>query len=162
MPLEHAREDTDRIGLAPLRGEARGPGPTLVEPGLDIGLGERDDAPGGGPQKVGVPIVDLMTGMYAAQAVLAALYRREKTGQGRLIDMALYDCGVMITGWMFGVVWIGGAGDSMRTSGGGALTCGGGGTGESSGGGGGSSGGGGGSSSTSNVLRSSAAFFTTL
>ena len=40
--------------------------------------GERDDAPGGGPQKVGVPIVDLMTGMYAAVAILAAVARRAR------------------------------------------------------------------------------------
>ena len=46
--------------------------------------GERDDEPGGGPQKVGVPIVDIMTGMYAAVAVLAALARRDETGQGRV------------------------------------------------------------------------------
>ena len=45
--------------------------------GLMSVTGERDDKPGGGPQKVGVPIVDLMTGMYAAVAVLAALARRE-------------------------------------------------------------------------------------
>ncbi len=40
-----------------------------------------------------------MTGMYAAQAVLAALLRRERTGKGRLIEMALYDCGLMVTGY---------------------------------------------------------------
>lgn len=51
------------------------------------------------PLKFGVAVVDLMTGMYSAQAVLAALFRREKTGKGRLIEMALYDCGLMITGY---------------------------------------------------------------
>ena len=45
--------------------------------GLMSVTGERDDSPGGGPQKVGIPIVDLMTGMYAAVAVLAALARRD-------------------------------------------------------------------------------------
>lgn len=44
-------------------------------------------------------VVDLMTGMYAAQAILAALFRRGKTGKGRLIEMALYDCGLMIAGY---------------------------------------------------------------
>ena len=53
--------------------------------------GERDDVPGGGPQKVGVPIVDLMTGMYAAVAVLAAVARRAETGQGETIDLAMLD-----------------------------------------------------------------------
>ncbi|HEY8611749.1 MAG TPA: CaiB/BaiF CoA-transferase family protein [Roseomonas sp.] len=59
--------------------------------GLMSITGERDDAPGGGPQKVGVPIVDLMTGMYAAVAVLAALARRNETGVGETIDLAMLD-----------------------------------------------------------------------
>ncbi|WP_043829433.1 CaiB/BaiF CoA transferase family protein [Muricoccus aerilatus] len=59
--------------------------------GLMSITGERDDAPGGGPQKVGVPIVDLMTGMYAAVAVLAAIARRDQTGTGDTIDLAMLD-----------------------------------------------------------------------
>lgn len=51
------------------------------------------------PLKFGVAVVDMMTGMYAAQAVLAALYKRGKTGLGRLIELALYDCGIMVTGY---------------------------------------------------------------
>lgn len=51
------------------------------------------------PLKFGVAVVDMMTGMYAAQAVLAALFRRERTGKGRLIEMALYDCGLTINGY---------------------------------------------------------------
>jgi crotonobetainyl-CoA:carnitine CoA-transferase CaiB-like acyl-CoA transferase len=51
------------------------------------------------PLKFGVAVVDMMTGMYAAQAVLAALFRRTRTGKGRHIEMALYDCGLMITGY---------------------------------------------------------------
>ncbi|WJF91064.1 CaiB/BaiF CoA-transferase family protein [Paraburkholderia bonniea] len=53
--------------------------------------GERDDQPGGGPQKAGVAIADLMTGMYATIAVLTALTHRERTGVGQYIDMALLD-----------------------------------------------------------------------
>jgi formyl-CoA transferase len=53
--------------------------------------GERDDLPGGGPQKAGVAITDLMTGMYATVAVLAALTHRDRTGEGQQIDMALLD-----------------------------------------------------------------------
>jgi formyl-CoA transferase len=53
--------------------------------------GERDDLPGGGPQKAGVAISDLMTGMYATIAVMAALTHRDRTGQGQYIDMALLD-----------------------------------------------------------------------
>ena len=59
--------------------------------GLMSITGERDDMPGGSPQKVGVPVVDLMTGMYAAVAILAALVRRRETGQGETIDLAMLD-----------------------------------------------------------------------
>lgn len=79
-------------------------GPYAARPGYDFmiqgmgGLmsitGERDDLPGGGPQKVGVAVADLMTGMYATTAVLGALYAREKTGQGQYLDLALFDCQV--------------------------------------------------------------------
>jgi crotonobetainyl-CoA:carnitine CoA-transferase CaiB-like acyl-CoA transferase len=50
-----------------------------------------DDAPGGGPQKVGVAVADLFTGMYATVAILAALRHRDATGLGQTIDMALLD-----------------------------------------------------------------------
>jgi formyl-CoA transferase len=53
--------------------------------------GERDDRPGGGPQKAGVAVSDLMTGMYSAVAILAALAHRDRTGEGQHIDMALMD-----------------------------------------------------------------------
>ena len=53
--------------------------------------GERDDRPGGGPQKAGVAVSDLMTGMYAAVAILAAVAEREHSGRGQYIDLALYD-----------------------------------------------------------------------
>jgi crotonobetainyl-CoA:carnitine CoA-transferase CaiB-like acyl-CoA transferase len=50
-----------------------------------------DDASGGGPQKVGVAVADLFTGMYATTAILAALRHRDLTGIGQAIDMALLD-----------------------------------------------------------------------
>ncbi len=56
--------------------------------------GERDDLPGGGPQKAGVAITDLMTGMYAAVSILAAIAHRERTGEGQWIDLALLDSAV--------------------------------------------------------------------
>jgi len=56
--------------------------------------GEADDRPGGGPQKAGVAVTDIMTGMYSTIAVLAALAHRERTGEGQYIDMALLDVGV--------------------------------------------------------------------
>ncbi len=58
--------------------------------GLMSVTGERDDL-GGGPQKVGVAVSDLMTGMYATVAILAALRHAEKTGEGQQVDMALLD-----------------------------------------------------------------------
>jgi crotonobetainyl-CoA:carnitine CoA-transferase CaiB-like acyl-CoA transferase len=62
--------------------------------GLMSVTGEADGRPGGGPQKVGVPIVDIMTGMYGVIAVLAALARRAESGQGEHIDIGMLDVGV--------------------------------------------------------------------
>ncbi|HEY2629685.1 MAG TPA: CaiB/BaiF CoA-transferase family protein [Usitatibacter sp.] len=76
-------------------------GPYRDRPGYDFmvqGLGglmsvtgERDDLPGGGPQKVGVAVSDLFTGMYATSAILASLLHRANSGRGQHIDMALLD-----------------------------------------------------------------------
>ena len=57
--------------------------------GLMSVTGERDDLPGGGPQRFGVPIVDLFTGMYATISILAALNHRNATGEGQHIDISL-------------------------------------------------------------------------
>ncbi|MFT4195638.1 CaiB/BaiF CoA transferase family protein [Ottowia sp.] len=78
--------------------EARRPGYDLVIQ-AEAGLMALNGEAGTPPLKFGVAVVDLMTGMYAAQAVLAALFQRERTGKGRLIEMALYDCGLMVTGY---------------------------------------------------------------
>jgi crotonobetainyl-CoA:carnitine CoA-transferase CaiB-like acyl-CoA transferase len=59
--------------------------------GLLSVTGEADGKPGAGPQKVGVPVTDIMTGMYAAVAVLAALARRSETGQGDCIVIGMLD-----------------------------------------------------------------------
>ena len=58
-----------------------------AEAGLMSITGEK----GGEPQKVGVAVVDLMTGVYATTAILAALHERERTGLGRVIDASLFD-----------------------------------------------------------------------
>ncbi|MDN7867444.1 CaiB/BaiF CoA-transferase family protein [Burkholderia multivorans] len=58
--------------------------------------GERDGMPGGGPQKAGVAIADLATGLYSTIAVLAALAHRDRTGEGQYIDMALLDVQVAL------------------------------------------------------------------
>ena len=61
---------------------------------MDI-TGRADGEPGGGPQRVGVAVIDLFTGLYASNAILAALHVRDNavngTGQGQHIDMALLD-----------------------------------------------------------------------
>ena len=56
--------------------------------------GERAARPGGGPQKAGIAISDIMTGMYAAVAILAALGARDRSGQGQHVDCALFDSAV--------------------------------------------------------------------
>ncbi len=58
--------------------------------------GRPDGTPGGGPQRVGVALTDLFTGVYASTAVLAALEVRNRTGKGQHIDMALLDVGMAI------------------------------------------------------------------
>lgn len=78
--------------------EAKRPGYDLVTQG-ESGLMALNGEANTPPLKFGVAVVDLMTGMYAAQAVLAALFQRTRTGKGRHIEMALYDCGLMITGY---------------------------------------------------------------
>ena len=62
--------------------------------------GERDDLPGGGPQKAGVAITDLMTGMYAAVAIQAALAERDRDGTGSWIDVSLFDSAVSMLSMM--------------------------------------------------------------
>lgn len=59
--------------------------------GLMSITGLADGEPGGGPMRVGVAVVDLFTGLYTCIAILAALYRRERSGEGAHIDMALLD-----------------------------------------------------------------------
>jgi formyl-CoA transferase len=76
-------------------------GPLASRPGYDFvfqgmgGLmsitGGRDDQPGGGPQKVGIAITDVLAGMYASLAITAALAHRQTSGAGQYIDTALLD-----------------------------------------------------------------------
>jgi crotonobetainyl-CoA:carnitine CoA-transferase CaiB-like acyl-CoA transferase len=76
-------------------------GPYRERPGYDFMIqgmggmmsvtGEPDDAPGGGPQRAGVPIADIITGMYASIAICAALAHRAETGVGQHLDLALLD-----------------------------------------------------------------------
>lgn len=76
-------------------------GPYAPRPGYDFliqamgGLmsitGRKDGEPGAGPQKVGVALTDILTGLYASVGILAALAHRERTGEGQHVDMALLD-----------------------------------------------------------------------
>jgi crotonobetainyl-CoA:carnitine CoA-transferase CaiB-like acyl-CoA transferase len=81
-------------------------GPYRERPGYDFMIqgmggvmsitGERDDLPGGGAQRVGIPVADIMTGMYATIAICAAIAHREKSGRGQHLDLALLDTQVGI------------------------------------------------------------------
>lgn len=81
-------------------------GPMAGKPGYDYvfqgmgGLmsytGQPDGTPGAGPLRTGVAVVDLMTGMYATSAVLAALRQRDQTGQGLPLDICLLDVAVAL------------------------------------------------------------------
>lgn len=83
----------------------RSDGPEATRPGYDLlvqgeaGLMALNGEEGQGPLKFGVAAVDMFTGMYSAQAILAALFDRQRTGEGRHVEMALYDCGLMITAY---------------------------------------------------------------
>lgn len=77
--------------------------------GLMSVTGLPDDVPGGGPMKVGIPVSDLSTGLYAAISILAALNHRNRTGEGQHIDLALLDTQVSLlanqaSNWMNGAM----------------------------------------------------------
>ena len=100
LAYEDVRKVNPGIVYCSVTGFGQG-GPYSSRPGYDFifqGMGgvmsitgERDELPGGGPQKVGIAVTDVMTGMYASLAISAALNHRERTGTGQYIDMALLD-----------------------------------------------------------------------
>ena len=100
LDAESLRSANPRLIVASITGFGQD-GPYAERAGYDFiiqGMGGMmsitglpDDEPGGGPLRVGVAVVDLFTGMYTASAVLAALFRRERTGEGAHVDMALFD-----------------------------------------------------------------------
>jgi len=104
LGYEQLRADNPRLVYCSISGYARS-GPEAQRPGYDLvvqgeaGIMAMNGEAGQGPLKFGVAAVDMFTGMYAAQAILAALYERHSTGQGRHVQMALYDCGLMITSY---------------------------------------------------------------
>ena len=107
LDYDTLREVNPRLVYCSITGYGQD-GPSAHKPGYDFvfqalgGLmsitGERDDRPGGGPQKVGIAAADVLTGRYATIAILAALNHRTISGQGQYIDMALLDCIVAVGG----------------------------------------------------------------
>lgn len=101
---EQLREVNPKLIYCSVSGYDR-TGPEAARPGYDLviqgeaGLTALNGEPGQPPLKFGVAAVDMFTGMYAAQAVLAALFDRQRGGPGRHIEMALFDCGLMITAY---------------------------------------------------------------
>ena len=89
-------------------------GPKAGMPGYDIlaqaeaGVMSFTGEPGGGPMRYPIAIADMTCGMYAAMGILAALFAREKTGQGQFIDMALFDSQL---------TWLANAGSSYLNAG---------------------------------------------
>ena len=100
LGYEDLRKINPRIVYCSVTGYGQS-GPSAHLPGYDFifqgmgGLmsitGERDELPGGGPQKVGIAVTDVMAGMYASLAISAALLHCERSGKGQYIDMALLD-----------------------------------------------------------------------
>jgi crotonobetainyl-CoA:carnitine CoA-transferase CaiB-like acyl-CoA transferase len=97
--ITHAGGDNPRLIYCSITGFGQN-GPLATRPGYDFlvqamgGLMSVTGAPdgeGGGPQKVGVALTDVMTGLYATVGILAALRERERSGQGQQVDLALLD-----------------------------------------------------------------------
>lgn len=105
LDYEAVRAVNPRIVYCSITGFGQS-GPYRNRPGYDFliqamgGLmsvtGERDGLPGAGPQRVGVALADIVCGLYATSAITAALYRRERTGEGEYIDLALLDAQVAV------------------------------------------------------------------
>ncbi|RIJ03246.1 CoA transferase [Achromobacter sp. K91] len=104
LDYETLKEVNPRLVYCSITGY-RTDGPEAARPGYDVviqgesGLMAVNGDKGQGPLKFGVAAVDMFTGMYSAQAVLAALFDSQRNGKGRHVELALYDCGVMITSY---------------------------------------------------------------
>jgi len=100
LGYEDLRKTNPRLVYCSVTGFGQS-GPYRERPGYDFMIqgmggmmsvtGEPDHAPGGGPQRAGVPIADIITGMYASIAICAALAHRERSGKGQHLDLALLD-----------------------------------------------------------------------
>ncbi|WP_067969407.1 CaiB/BaiF CoA transferase family protein [Nocardiopsis trehalosi] len=96
-------------------------GPLADRPGLDImaqaraGLMSITGTPDGDPVKLGVPVCDLVCGLYTAMGVLAALRAREATGRGQFVDVSLLESGISLAVWEAATYWA--TGESGRPGG---------------------------------------------
>lgn len=103
LDYEQLKEINPRLIYCSITGFGQD-GPMAHLPGYDFmiqgygGLmsitGERDDLPGGGPQKAGVAVADVITGMYATVGIMGALQERQRSGLGQHLDIALLDCSI--------------------------------------------------------------------
>ncbi len=104
LGYDAAREINPRVVYCSISGYSV-IGPEKARPGYDLviqgesGIMAMNGEAGQGPLKFGVAAVDMFTGMLAAQAILAVLLERTRTGTGRHVQMALYDCGLAITSY---------------------------------------------------------------
>ena len=92
-------EMPERLVWCSITGHGADRGGRAMDPSLQatMGLMELTGERGGPPQRVPVPLIDFMTGMYAAQSILAALWQRERTGRGAHLDCALIDSAAALT-----------------------------------------------------------------
>ena len=96
---EDAARANERLVWCSVTGLGAGRGGRALDPSLQasMGLMALTGEPGGPPLRVPVPVIDLVTGMYAAQSVLTALWRAERSGQGTFLDCALIDSAATLT-----------------------------------------------------------------
>lgn len=104
LGYDQLKLDNPRLIYCSISGYASD-GPEATRPGYDLvvqgeaGLMAMNGEANQPPLKFGIAAVDLFTGQYAAQAVLAALFARERTGKGRRVELALFDCGLTLTSY---------------------------------------------------------------
>jgi len=95
-------------------------GPWSAKPGYDLaiqGLGgimSITGDPDGPPYKVGISQADLTAGLYAVQGILLALFAREKTGKGQLVDVGMLDCQLAMLSFQAGIYFMTGAAPARK------------------------------------------------
>lgn len=113
LGAEELRKENPRLVYASISGFGQS-GPWRTRPGYDLavqgisGLQSITGPEGGEPTKVGTSIADLISGIYAAQGILLALYRREKTGRGDVVDVSMLDSVVSLLTYQAGIYFAGG------------------------------------------------------